>query len=205
MLYWIVRLPVQAIFWVFFGFRAFGLRNVPTRGGAVLASNHQSFLDPMALGAGLFRRVGFVARTTLFKNPLFGALISSVGTMGIDRGGADVGTIRKIGKILKAGRLLVIFPEGTRTRDGEVARCKAGVAVTARAGGVPIIPVAIHGSYEAWPRHRKLFHLFRPVRVMFGEPVRYERGMGKKAIEEDLRGRIAGMLQEMREKYPLKR
>ncbi len=204
MLFWVVRLPVQAIFWLFFGFRAHGIRNVPTRGGGILASNHASFLDPLALGAGLFRRVGFVARTTLFKNPLFGALISSVGTMGIDRGGADVGTIRKIAGLLKSGRLLVMFPEGTRSRDGEVARCKAGVAVTARAGGVPIIPVAIYGTFEAWPRHRLLPRLFRPVRVMFGEPVMYERGTGKKAIEADLRGRIAGMLEELRERFPLR-
>ena len=203
MLYWIVRPLVHGIFWIFFGFRAFGTENVPGKGGGILASNHQSFLDPMILGAGLSRRVRFVARTTLFRNPLFGALISSVGAMGIERGTADVGAIRKIGEFLRSGQLLVMFPEGTRTRDGEVARCKAGVAVTARAGDVPIIPVAIHGAYEAWPRHEKLFRLFRPVRVMFGEPVRYERGMGKKAIEADLRGRIAGMLEELRERYPL--
>ncbi len=114
MLYWLVRPIVHGIFWVFFGFRSFGMEHVPKRGGAILASNHQSFLDPMLLGLGLLRRVRFVARTTLFRNPVFGFFIREVGAMSIDRDAADLGALRSIAGFLRAGHLLVMFPEGTR-------------------------------------------------------------------------------------------
>jgi len=198
MLYGILRPISLVLFRIFFDFRSSGSENVPREGGAVLASNHQSFLDPVLLGLGLSRRIGFVARTTLFRNPLFGRLIRSLGALSIDREAADIGTMRAISKLLREGHLLVMFPEGTRTRDGSIGRCKAGAALSARAGGVPVVPVAIHGSFEAWPRHRKLPRPFHPIRIRYGEPVRYPRGTDRAEVEADLHRRISGLLEELR-------
>ncbi|MFH1023123.1 MAG: lysophospholipid acyltransferase family protein [Planctomycetota bacterium] len=153
-----------------FRIRAFGVRNIPRTGGAIIASNHQSYLDPMILGSGLARRIYYMARGTLFHPPLISWYLHSVGAFPVRPGEGDREAFRNALGILAAGRVLVIFPEGHRSRDGNLLPMKSGVEVIAERAGVPVIPAWIHGAGKAWPKGRVFFRM-RPVRVVYGPPI----------------------------------
>ena len=160
----------------FFRIRAYGTRHVPATGGVVLASNHQSWLDPALIAASLDREVHFMARSTLFKNPAFGALIATLNAFPIERDSRDVKGVKEALSRLKAGHALLVFPEGTRTRNGTVGPMKAGIRLLAERAAVPIVPVLIEGAYEAWPKGQMLPALGR-INVLFGPPVTVEGGI----------------------------
>ena len=157
-----------------FGIRCFDRHNVPAAGGAVLAGNHQSFLDPMVVGLGLHRQVSYMARDSLFRNLAFGWLIRSLNAFPVRRNTADLGAIKEALRRLKKGQLVLLFGEGTRTHDGRIAPLQPGIAMLARKAQVPVIPVVIDGAFEAWPRHRKLWR-FETIRVAYGEPMSPQR------------------------------
>ena len=159
--------------------------NVPTLEsgqGVLMASNHQSFLDPMLVGIAFDRPVHFLARESLFRVPLFGRLISGVGAHPVRRGQTDISALKTAIRILRGGRALLMFPEGTRTPDGELGEFKAGVGSLAVRCGVPLLPVCIEGAYQCWPRTQRLPRspLPRPgpVAVAFGELLRPEGAKG---------------------------
>jgi 1-acyl-sn-glycerol-3-phosphate acyltransferase len=181
---------VKAHLFAFWDFRAEGVDNVPLQGGAILACTHQSHLDPVLVTAPLPRRVGYVARSTLFGNRWFAALIGHLGALAFDRESTGTDDLRLVIDELEGGRALVFFPEGTRSPDGEIGRLKPGIAILARRARVPVVPVAIEGTFRCWPRHRKVF---RPgkVRVLYGEPVEYGPDVRRKRILTDLAGRLA--------------
>ncbi|MBI2899530.1 MAG: 1-acyl-sn-glycerol-3-phosphate acyltransferase [Planctomycetes bacterium] len=153
-----------------FRFRAYGLKNVPRSGGVILAANHQSYLDPALVGVGLDRDLHSMARTTLFRNPAFGALIATLNAFPVERDSGDVKGVKEALRRLKAGHALVMFPEGTRTRDGLVAPMKSGIRLLAERAAVPIVPVLVEGAYRVWPRMRALPEP-GPVSVVYGPPV----------------------------------
>jgi len=156
--------------------RFFGLENVPAEGPFVLASNHQSFLDPVFCSIFLKKRqLYFMARDTLFQNWFFGPLISSVNAIPVRRGQADIASIRMIIAKLKHGRGVCLFPEATRTTDGRIADLKGGLALLARRGNAPVIPVLIDGAFECWPRHKKIFSLGSKITVTYGQPIPAEQ------------------------------
>jgi 1-acyl-sn-glycerol-3-phosphate acyltransferase len=132
------------------------VRNVPKRGGALLVCNHQSFFDPLLAGIPLAREASFMARDSLFRNPFFGRLISSVNAFPVRRNSADLGAIKEAMRRLKQGHILILFPEGTRSPDGKIGVMFPGLAAIAKKVGVPVIPTLIDGVYQAWPRDRKL-------------------------------------------------
>lgn len=136
--------------------RVYGLRHVPRTGGVVLASNHQSFLDPIIVTLALPRECSYMARDSLFRNPLFRRFIESFNAFPVRRGTSDVAAMRASLERLRHDAVITAFSEGTRTEDGRVHPCRAGVIVLARKAGVPLVPVAIEGAFDAWPRHRKL-------------------------------------------------
>ncbi len=143
------------------------------RGGLLVAANHQSFLDPVLVGMALEEPICYLARSSLFGPPGFGRLIRALGGHPIARGAVDSRGIRTVLRLLGEGRAVLLFPEGTRTHDGTLGRFKPGVAALAARCEVPILPVAIEGAFDCWPRTRALP---RPARVgvMFGRPVRAE-------------------------------
>ena len=157
-----------------FGVRCFDRHNVPASGGAVLASNHQSFLDPMVVGLGMHRQVNYMARDSLFRNFAFGWLIRSVNAFPVKRNTADLGAIKEALRRLKNGRLVLLFGEGTRTHDGRIAPLEPGIVMLARKAQVPVIPVTIDGAFEVWPRHHKLWQ-FGVIRVIYGRPMSPDR------------------------------
>jgi len=150
-----------------FEMKVYGRQNVPRTGGAMLISNHLSYLDPVVLGVHLIRPISFIAKTELFQNRFFGWLIRSLNTFPVRRGQTDVGAIREAIRRLREGRILTMFPEGTRSSNGQLQRIQPGIAMLIRRAGVPVIPAVIDGTFEAWPRGKKLPKHF-PIRVMYG-------------------------------------
>lgn len=155
---------------VAFRARYSGVGNVPRSGGALLVSNHQSHLDPPILGAGSPRQMSYLARTTLFHFSPFGWLLQSVGGIPIDRNGSALAGIRATLQALQQGEMVLVFPEGTRSRDGNLGIFKPGLALVARRANVPIVPAAVDGAYDAWPRSAPIP---RPgtVHVHYGVPL----------------------------------
>lgn len=165
------KIVVRALGVVLFRLRAWGVEHVPARGGAVLVANHQSFLDPPLIGVISPRTVHFMARRSLFDLPLLGRVLRALKSFPVRRDEADLGAMRRTIRILRGGAVVLLFPEGTRTPDGEVKAFKPGFALLAARAGVPIVPVAIHGAFEAWPRHRPLPTPGWPIAIAFGEPI----------------------------------
>ena len=170
MWYQVAKSMVRAVMSIFFRARYSGEQNVPRRGGVLVLSNHQSHLDPPMLGAGFPRDMVFLARRTLFRSRLFGWLIRSLGAIEIDREGFALSGIRATIGWLRQGEAVLVFPEGTRSRDGNLGVFKPGLAVVARRAKVPILPVAIEGAYQAWPRAER-FPRPGAIHVHYGRPI----------------------------------
>jgi 1-acyl-sn-glycerol-3-phosphate acyltransferase len=143
------------IFSVFFGLRVVGVHRLPKRGGVLLVANHKSFLDPVCIGCGRPRHFHYLARKTLFADRLFGWLLRRLNCVPIDQEGIGIEGIRNIIARLEAGHPVLVFPEGERTHDGKMQPLKAGIALLFKRVKVPIMPVGIAGTYDAWPRWRK--------------------------------------------------
>lgn len=183
-----LRLVLAPFLWTNYRHR----ENVPERGGILLVANHQSVIDiPLLSWAAKPRHVSFVARDTLAKRALPRIIMERTGTVLVRRGRSDAKALREIVARLEAGGCVAIFPEGTRTPDGRLQEFRRGALLAARRAGVPILPVAIEGCFEVWPRHRRLPRPGR-VTVTFGEPM---SSRGSDALDR-VRARIEGMLGE---------
>lgn len=156
-----------------FNVRCEGREKVPRVGGGLMLSNHQSNLDPVLIGLACDRRLNYVARKTLFKFAPFRWLINSLDAIPIDREGTGLEGLKETLKRLKRGEIVLLFPEGTRTLDGEVHRMKPGFCAVARRSGLPLFPVALDGAWHAWPR-QKLLPGRAIVHVQFGDPIEPE-------------------------------
>jgi 1-acyl-sn-glycerol-3-phosphate acyltransferase len=173
MLYSFLRFNIILILKLFFRFEVKGRQNVPKKEGFILASNHLSILDPMVLGAACPRKLNFMAKHELFKNPLFARFIMSVGAFPLKRGEADRSALKEGIRRLKNGAAVVLFPQGSRIVEDN-ATVQPGVAFLAFNAGVPIIPAFIKGTESAMPRGAR-FIRHRKISVSFGEPIFIER------------------------------
>lgn len=148
-----------------------GLENLPRKGAFLIASNHASHLDPPIVGSQVPRQMCFFARKTLWKPGVASWWLDTVGTIPVDRdGGSDVSAIKRVLRALGDNKALILFPEGTRTPDGSLQTAKPGVGLIACRTQVPVVPVRIFGSFEAFGRGRKM-KLGTPVSVVFGQPL----------------------------------
>ena len=183
-----------------FRIRMWGARNVPARGRVILASNHQSFLDPPLVGAGARRTLHFVARRSLFA-PGLGPFIRALNAVPVGRGQADLGAFHAALGILGGEGALLLFPEGTRTPDGAVKAFKPGFALMAGRAAAPIVPAAIHGGFRLWPRGQALPRL-GPVHVAYGEPMDPPRGDKEacRAAAREAQRRVAELLAMLKTK-----
>ncbi len=178
-----------------FRWKCYGLENIPKEGSFLLVSNHQSFWDPIFCGSRPKRHVCYLARDTLFNNWFFGPLIRSVYAIPVKRGQGDLGAMKKIIEVLKAGDGVCLFPEGTRTHDGRILPFKAGLGLLCRRGNATIVPVLIDGAYECWPRTQKLFKIGTEITTHYGKPItaREVKEMG----DENLAQLLTKTLREM--------
>jgi 1-acyl-sn-glycerol-3-phosphate acyltransferase len=182
------------------GFRASGRRHLPRTGPVLIASNHQSFMDPVLVGAAANRRLTYLARSTLFENPVLAAVIRHYGAVPIDRGFGKEGLQTVLGE-LDRGKAVLMFPEGERSHDGRLQPLKPGVSLLVKRVKCPIVPAAVAGVYDAWPRHRN-WPMPSPlplpdnggsIAVAFGPPIdptRY-KSMDRDEMLTDLQAEIA--------------
>jgi 1-acyl-sn-glycerol-3-phosphate acyltransferase len=163
---WICRAFFVLVFWT----KRYDPRNVPAAGAVIIASNHQSYFDPVIVGSCNRRIMQYMARDTLFRNRMFGRLIRTFNAFPVKRGATDVTAIKHSLRLLREGKALLLFPEGTRTADGRIGPAQPGVVALARRSRAPIVPVAVDGVYEAWPRGQRLPRWAR-FHVAYGEPL----------------------------------
>lgn len=185
MWYAFLQLWCQFLFVIFFSLRVFGKENVPDKGGVLIASNHQSFLDPILIGVGLKRQIHYMARRSLFKNVFFRWFIKSLNAFPVKREGMNAGAIKQAIALLRRGEVVLLFPEGTRTWDGTVGSIQRGFGMIARRAGVPLVPAIIDGAFEAWPRTRRIFR-FAPISVAFGKPLEAKGDALSEAVAHSL-------------------
>jgi 1-acyl-sn-glycerol-3-phosphate acyltransferase len=153
-----------------FRLKVSGIEHVPKEGGVILCCNHASFLDPPAVGVSVSnRQIWFMARDTLFRNPLFGRLIKAWHAFPVKRGSTDRAAWKHFEDLVAGGEAVLFFPEGTRSPDGNLQEPKAGSGMLIyRCPAVSVVPVRIFGSDRALPRGSFLPRLFRQVKVSFG-------------------------------------
>jgi 1-acyl-sn-glycerol-3-phosphate acyltransferase len=155
---------------VWFDLKAYGVENIPRQGGVLLVSNHESYLDPIVVGVQVPRAMSFMAKSELFKPIGFGWLIHRLGAFPVHQGRGDRGAIDETIERLQQGHILNIFPEGERSATGELGPIKKGVALIAKRANVPVVPVIVEGSFEAWPKN-KAMPQSHPIRVLYGPPI----------------------------------
>jgi 1-acyl-sn-glycerol-3-phosphate acyltransferase len=169
--YGFLHLVCRLLAVVAFRVRIEGREHLPASGGVLVLANHQSHFDPVLIGLACDRRLNYLARETLFGFAPFRWLIRSLDAIPIDREGLGLTGLKETLRRLKQGEMVLIFPEGTRTHDGEVAALKPGFSALAKRTAVPLVPVAIEGSFDAWPRRRSIPGL-ATIHIRFGEPIR---------------------------------
>ena len=164
---------VLLYFMIFHGARYFGQANIPKKGGVLIVANHQSHYDPPLVGAGIVRQVNYLARKTLFKFKPFGWLIDSLEAIPLDNQGIGFEGIKETIRRLKNEEMVLMFPEGTRCWDGKIAPLKDGFLTLAIRGKASILPVAVSGAFESWPRFLRFPGPGR-LKVVYGELIPYE-------------------------------
>jgi 1-acyl-sn-glycerol-3-phosphate acyltransferase len=175
MAYWIVKVILTPFMRLAFGIRCEGRENVPKKGPAILASNHQSFIDSLFLPLVVHRKVTFVAKAEYFESWKTAWFFRAVGMIPLKRegGSASQRALLAAKEVLDSGGVLGIYPEGTRSPDGRLYKGHTGAARLARECNAPIVPVAQFGTAAVQPIGASFPHLFRKVRVVMGPPLRW--------------------------------
>ena len=164
------RVLISFLARLFFRLQVFGVDHVPKTGGCIIAANHVSFLDPPLLACGIpHRYVRYLARDTLMK-PWAKKILLSIAVIPMSRDRGDLGALKKALQFLKEGSCIGLFPEGTRSADGEVKEAKGGIGFLVAKSGVPLIPAYLDGTFEAYPRGAKRIKPCK-IKVFYGEPI----------------------------------
>lgn len=160
-----------SIYSMWFRGEVVGTENFPTDGPFLIASNHASHLDPPAVGAHVPRQMRFFARKSLWNNRLLGWWLDQVETIPVERDSGDIGAIKRVLQALKENRAVVLFPEGTRSLDGQLKKPKPGVGLMACKTGVPVVPCRVYGSFDAFGKGSAFPRFGSPISVVFGPPI----------------------------------
>ncbi|MCX7642283.1 MAG: 1-acyl-sn-glycerol-3-phosphate acyltransferase [Armatimonadetes bacterium] len=181
-LYWVGWYLCRFLAFRFCKLKVEGAERLPREGGVIIASTHTATLDPVILGCAFPRPLTFMAKEELFRFPPFAALIRTLGAFPVRRGEPDRRALRKAVSLLRQGRCLVIFPEGTRNPNWRLRQPELGVALLAAWSGAPVLPVAIFGSELLMPKG-KFFPRPAPLRVKVGELLRFEGDGRRQSLE----------------------
>ncbi|MCX5656956.1 MAG: lysophospholipid acyltransferase family protein [Candidatus Omnitrophica bacterium] len=173
MFYYIARTICSLFFKICFRYKVCDRENLPNEGAYIIASNHVSLLDPVAVGLLVRRRVSFVAREDLFRNKIFGFILRQIGVIPLHRNRQDIKAIREALRRIREGGVLAIFPEGTRSRDGSIGNFLSGIEVLARAAQAKVVPVYLKDTNLALPRTAYFIRLKR-IRALVGEVIEPE-------------------------------
>lgn len=162
MIYKVSKIFIYFIYRIFWRMQTSGLENIPKTGAFIVAANHRSLLDPPLIGSSLSRPVHFLAKQSLFKNPLFAWFIRQLNAHPISRTGG-AGAFKVAYRILKQGGGIAVFPEGTRSPTDELGRAKPGVGLLSFKSKAPVIPAYIHNSAHTAK--------FKKIYICFGRPI----------------------------------
>lgn len=170
--YWIGYHLARLIGRAFFGLRILHRERMINEGPVILASNHQSYLDPPLVGISSDRAIYFLARKTLLDVPILGGVLPKLNVIPVDQEGTDRSALKTLIRILKAGEGTLVFPEGARTQDGNLQPALPGIGLVIAKTQAPVVPIRIFGSREALPRGGSRLR-FHPITVVIGEPIRF--------------------------------
>lgn len=176
---------VRAFIKCIFRIKIVGIQNIPHDTGAILALNHRSNWDVVIAGITCPRMLRFMAKSELFKNKLFGGLISALGAFPVKRGKGDVGAIKSAVGILKSNNIMLMFPEGRRSNN-DSASAKGGVILISQMANAPIIPTYISGKYRFMHR----------ITITYGEPIYISRE--KKLTGEEIQSLADDVMKKIR-------
>lgn len=160
----------RALFKIYFRSRFYNPERVPLTGPVILAANHASFLDPPLVGSGLRRKINYLARESLFDVFVVGSVLKSWSVVPVDREGGGAKGLKAILDRLLAGGAIILFPEGTRSRDGKLQPARSGIGLTVIKSAAPVVPVRVFGTYEAFGRHLRWPRPHR-LAVKYGRPL----------------------------------
>jgi 1-acyl-sn-glycerol-3-phosphate acyltransferase len=166
--FWYTLSKIAARF--FFSFRVLHPERMIEEGALILASNHQSYFDPPLVGICSRRGVYYLARKTLLQIPLIGKLLPHINVILVDRDGNDMSALKTVIRTVKSGNGVVLFPEGTRSKDGTLQPAKAGIGLVIAKTRAPVQPMRIFGSYEAFPKGSGQITM-TPITVVVGKPI----------------------------------
>jgi 1-acyl-sn-glycerol-3-phosphate acyltransferase len=164
----------RALLWTWMRWRHFNVERVPRAGAVILACNHASILDPPVVGSALHRQINYLARASLFDIPVVGWLFRRWTAIPIDRDGGNAAGLRIIIERLNAGNGIILFPEGTRTRDGNLQPARSGIGLIVVKSTAPVVPVRTFGTFAAMGRNAR-FPRPKKVCVKFGRPMNFEK------------------------------
>ena len=161
--YRFARVVCNLVMALWFRLEVYGVENLPQDEGYILVSNHRTYLDPVLLGLRIKRELHFMAKAELFRNRFFSALIRKLGAFPVSRGTGDTSAIETAEQIVRQGHVLALFPEGTRSKTGEIMRFKSGAIVVASETGADIVPTAIYFQRGAKFRSRVVVRYGKPI------------------------------------------
>ncbi|MFC1807658.1 lysophospholipid acyltransferase family protein [Candidatus Omnitrophota bacterium] len=192
MFYWFVQITVWILARFYLRLKIEGHENVPKKGPFILASNHRSNLDPPIIAVSMDRKLHFLAKRELFNNELAAKFFRGINLLKLNREGMDKQALRDALDVLKNGRGLLIFPEGTRSKDGKIGFARGGVSAFACSSGAPVIPVFIKGTEQAMPP-KKHYILPAKIIVRFGkriEPPKAISRIDRKSVYQEFTNRV---------------
>lgn len=190
-LYWFCWIVLRFYFFVVLRIRVEGREHIPRHGSFILCSNHISWLDPLTLGAAFPWHLHYMTKAEAFASPLAAMILGTVGAFPVRRHSADRGAIRRALGLLGAGKVVAVFPEGTRSRDGQLGRAEPGAALLAVWSDTVVLPVAISGIYRPGGlrlRFGPCFRLHRP------ESRRQSGAALQQLADNEIMGRVAALL-----------
>lgn len=193
---------VYYFFRLFYRHKIYGLEHY-FKGGAVIAPNHVSFFDPMIVPASWPEEVNLLARATLFRNPFFGFLIRKLNAHPVKGDAADVAVIKRIEAMLKSGKKVILFPEGTRSKEDVLQEIKPGIGLMVVRSQTAIIPTYVAGTFEALGRGKRFPKLFGRTACVFGSAIHFENysSMPKKQAMEEITQKLKTAMQDLRTWY----
>ena len=168
--YWLGYHLSRLLARLFYGFRIIHRERVIQTGPVILAVNHQSFLDPPLAGNAADRAIFFLAKKSLMDVPILGWLLPKLNVIPVNLEANDRSALKALIRILGAGECALVFPEGTRTPNGDLQPAQPGLGLVVAKTRAPVVPMRIFGAYDVWPIHGKL-RLSGKITVVVGEPI----------------------------------
>lgn len=203
MIYRFCRAVVWMIAKCLYRHKVYGEEHTASVQGALIASNHSSFLDPPLVGISCSDSIHYLARDTLFHFAPFGWLLKQLNTHPVQRGRGNLGVLKMAIEQIRAGHKVVIFPEGKRSSDGLLQKGQLGIGMLVQRTRCLIIPVYTHGTFEIWNNKRTLPKLFGKTACVFGSPIEYVESdlMDKKEAQAEIVDQIMERIGVLRDWY----